>query len=127
MDLKALVEFFKLNPMWILGFVDGQGCFTASVTVDPRATRNLQFRVEFNVTQSTSDLTLLQALNIFFNNLGSIFEKPNNVSVLSFRKLKNIVSIIIPFFQQYPLVSLKGLEFNTWVQIVNVLVALARL
>jgi hypothetical protein len=87
--------------------------------------RGLQPQVEFNVTQSTDDITLLTALNGFFNNLGYVYNKPNNVSVLVFRNLKIILSVIVPFFQQFPLITLKGLEFLTWLQIVNVLASKA--
>lgn len=86
-----------------------EGCFTASCSEPPL--RGLTTSVEFNVTQSTDDFTLLTALNGFFNYIGYVYNKPNNVSVLVFRNLKIILSVIVPFFQQFPLITLKGLEF----------------
>jgi hypothetical protein len=35
--------------------------------------------------------------------------------------MKVLTSVIIPFFLQHPLLTLKGVQFDTWCQIVNIL------
>jgi len=55
---------------------------------------------------------LLEAINLFFENKGGVYEKPNNVSVVAFRNVKVLKEIIIPFFYKYPLIGLKNYEFE---------------
>lgn len=63
------------------------------------------------------------AINAFFNNVGTVHEKAHGVSVLAFRNMRILASIIIPFFLQYPLLTLKGVHFDIWCKIVNILSA----
>jgi hypothetical protein len=90
-----------------------------------KATWGFYPQCEFNITKSTFDILLLEALNIFFffGSVGGIYNKPNNVSVLTFRHLKILNTVIIPFFLQHGLISLKGLDFEKWLTIVNILIS----
>jgi LAGLIDADG endonuclease len=68
--------------------------------------------LDFNITQSTDDIFLLEAINSYFLNKGGIYNKPNNVSVVAFRRVKTLKEIIIPFFIKYPLVGIKSKELE---------------
>jgi hypothetical protein len=61
--LESLIEFLKTNPLWISGFVDGEGCFTGSFVIDKRSTWGLQPQAEFNIVQNNVDRLLLEASN----------------------------------------------------------------
>jgi len=37
----------KLNPNWVTGFVDGEGCFTVNITEDKRCKLGWQIRPKF--------------------------------------------------------------------------------
>jgi len=73
---------------------------------------------EFNFTQSMIDVTLLNALNGFFNNTGGVYPRQNNVGTVSFRKISVLKETIIPFFIKYPLIGRKSFEFERWVNLV---------
>jgi len=79
--LESLIEFLQTNPSWISGFVDGEGCFTGSFTIDKRSTWGLQPQVEFNVVQNNVDRLLLEAIKEQFGNKGGVYSRPNNRSV----------------------------------------------
>jgi hypothetical protein len=86
--LESLIEFLKANPLWISGFVDGEGCFTGSFVIDKRSTWGLQPQAEFNIVQNNVDRLLLEAIKELFGNRGGVYSRPNNMSVYSVRKTK---------------------------------------
>lgn len=113
-DFQALITFVKANPAWISGFIDGEGCFTASLSLDSDWTWGLQAQAEFNIVQKNIDKNLLEAIKIYFDNKGAVYSRPNDMSVYAVRKLIDLKQTIIPHFNQYPLISNKGKEFLTF-------------
>jgi hypothetical protein len=70
--------------------------------LDVKSLWGLQPGLDFNITQSTNDRLLLEAINLYFKNKGGVYNKPNNVSVVAFRNVKVLKEIIVPFFNLYP-------------------------
>jgi hypothetical protein len=118
-DLQALKTFVLANPHWLSGFVDGEGCFTASLFLDQDMTWGLQAQAEFNIVQNNIDKTLLEAIKTYFNDKGSIYKRPNNMSVYVVRKTIDLKETIIPHFERYPLISNKGKELITFNHFLN--------
>ena len=106
--------------MWLSGFVCGEGCFTAYLSLEKKALWGLQPGLDFNITQSTNDRILLEAINMYFGNKGGVYDKPNNVSVVAFRNVKILKEVIIPFFYKYPLVGIKSYEFERWIKLIDI-------
>lgn len=75
-NVQTLVPFLQKNPYWISAFVCGEGCFTSSFLLDKRAYWGIWPQVEFNITQSSKDLLILEAIQKYFN-CGSIHKKGN--------------------------------------------------
>jgi hypothetical protein len=113
-DLQALSNFLIANPHWVSGFIDGEGCFTASLFLDKDMTWGLQAQAEFNVVQNNVDKTLLEAIKIYFDNKGAVYSRPNDMSVYAVRKIIDLKQTIIPNFERYPLISNKGQELITF-------------
>lgn len=120
-NFQALLNFIKANPTWLLGFIDGEGCFTSSFMLYPKGTWGITPQCEFNVTQSTLDSVLLEVINAYFGLVGSVYHKTGGVSVVAFRSISTLSSVIIPFFLKYPLVTLKNNHFITWSHIVAIM------
>jgi hypothetical protein len=57
---------------WILGFVDGEGCFSVSIFKNRTSKSGFQVMPEFVVTQGQKSLSVLQEIKDFFQ-CGSIF------------------------------------------------------
>nr|CAY33153.1 LAGLIDADG homing endonuclease [uncultured Glomus] len=112
--LESLIEFLKANPLWISGFVDGEGCFTGSFTIDKRSTWGIQPQAEFNIVQNNVDQLLLEAIKEIFDNKGGVYSRPNNMSVYSVRKTKDLREVVIPYFLRHPLISNKARELETF-------------
>ena len=116
----------RLTVGWIVGFVDGEGCF--SVTIQRNATTISGWQVfpEFVVTQGAKSLSVLQTLQAFFR-CGKIFinrRKDNHREPLyryCVRTVSDLREKIIPFFQQYPLWTAKRQDFAKFVRVVELM------
>ena len=107
----------RLDPWWIVGFVDGEGCFSVS-TFRNRTTRsNYQTLYEFVVTQGERSKSALEAIKNYFN-CGNIYINRrydnHNYNLLRYcvRKQSDLRDKIIPFFQKYHLQSSKREQFE---------------
>ena len=116
----------SLTVGWIIGFVDGEGCF--SITLQRNATTKYGWQVfpEFVVTQGAKSLPALETLQQFFR-CGKIFVNRRNdnhrepLYRFCVRSAKELREKIIPFFQRYPLRTAKQNDFAKFVQVVEML------
>lgn len=115
-----ILAFLEKNPMWLSGFVCGEDCFTGYLSLDIKSLWGLQPGLDFNITQSTNDKILLELINLYFDNKGGVYSKPNNVSVVAFRNVKVLKEVIIPFFYKYPLVGIKSYELERWIKLIDI-------
>ena len=107
---------------WIVGFVDGEGCFSVGVFRNRILKNGWQVFPEFVVTQGKKSLSALEELQEFFG-CGKIFintRYDNHREPLyryCVRSTKDIREKIIPFFRKYPLRTAKQKDFERFVRI----------
>src|SRR5215467_5063904 len=91
----------ELDPLWVVGFVDGEGCFSVSVhrNANARSTGGWQLHPVFHVYQHADHRQVLEALIAFFG-CGRIRPKGGVSSVLTYAvdSLRDIERMVIPFF-----------------------------
>jgi len=102
----------QLTPDWIVGFVDGEGCFCISVQNMSSMTYKKQVRLIFKVTQHKNSIQVLYALKTFFG-VGIIKPQSKDTDIMEFTcsKFENIQSVIIPFFEKHRLKTAKQFDF----------------
>ena len=116
----------RLDPYWIVGFVDGEGCFSVSIFKNVTTTSGVQVFPEFVVTQGGKSLSVLEKLQTFFE-CGSIYvnrRKDNHREDLyryCVRSIKDIEGKIIPFFEQYQLKTAKYQDFLIFCQVIDLI------
>ena len=100
----------KLEPEWVTGFVDGEGCFHVSVNAHPEMKAGFQVLPEFTVVQHERDAKLLHALKEFF---GCGVVRKNHGDRLAFRVRghEHLRDRIVPFFDEHPLQTQKRFDF----------------
>ena len=100
----------KLEALWVVGFVDGEGCFFVGINPHPDMTSQFQVLPEFTVVRHQRDVQLLHALKTFF---GCGVVRRNHAERMAFRvrRLEHLNARIIPFFEKHPLQSRKQLDF----------------
>jgi hypothetical protein len=112
---------------WVVGFVDGEGCFSVGFIAQPnRGTRKgyrlgIQVWCEFAVTQGERSLSSLELLKDFFG-VGAIYvnrrydNHKEHLYRYTVRKREELRNVIIPFFQKYPLRTAKRNDFDAFVE-----------
>ena len=99
-------KFETINPYWISGFVDGDGCFYISLT-----NNSTGVGLVFKITQHIRDTDLLKELVNYFN-CGRYSLSSLGAGDFIVTKFEDIYTKIIPFFNKYPLQGSKSLDFS---------------
>lgn len=98
---------------FISGIVTAEGSFTTYESDN-------QFRAGFNIGMADRDETTLRNIASFFNRSGRISRKEereaHHADTIHFRinSIKDIVELIIPFFEQYPPRGKKRNQYIEW-------------
>ena len=102
---------------WIVGFVDGEGCFCVSINRNPTSKTGWQVVPEFVVTQGQKSIDVLKALQNFFG-CGNIFvnrrydNHREHLYRFCIRSLKDLKEKVMPFFQENRLRTAKNEDFK---------------
>ena len=100
----------KLEAQWVVGFVDGEGCFFVGINSHPEMTAGFQVLPEFTVVQHKQDVQLLYSLKRFFG-CGVVRVNHGDRMAFRVRDIKHLSETIVSFFERYPLKSKKKLDF----------------
>src|SRR5262245_5945558 len=113
----------ELDPRWVCGFVDGEGCFSVSIHANPGARRTDGWQVNpvFHVNQHRAHRVVLEALVGFFG-CGRVRSKGSRSSVWTYAvdSSHDLEATIVPFFERNPLV-VKAADFDRFAAIVGAL------
>lgn len=111
----------KLSPDWITGFVDGEGCFHIGISKHPDVKFGYQILPELTVVQHERDIALLHRLRTTMG-CGVVRRNHGDRYCWRVRDLKNLVEVIVPFFERHPLKSKKEIEFRRFAKVVRFMV-----
>lgn len=109
----------RLDPQWVCGFVDGEGCFHVSINKQKKMTIGWQVLPEFRVVQHLRDELVLNKLQRFFNG-GKVVVNHDTRKELRIRKLDELRNVV-SFFQQYPLKTKKLKDCELFGQILELM------
>ena len=115
---------------WVVGFVDGEGCFSIGVVQQPdrpgrRGYRSgIQISHDFRVPQGARSLNALEELQRFFGT-GKIYinrrrdNHREHMYAYSVHKRRDLIDVIIPFFREHPLRTRKREDFEKFARCVE--------
>ncbi len=116
----------KLNPYYLVGLVDGEGCF--SVTFNKhKGNRLLEVRLIFEIELREDDKEILERVRETLQ-CGNIYHleyekyskwKPHYKYKVS--NIKDITEQVIPFFQKFPLQAKKKYSFDLFYQVAQLM------
>ena len=114
-----------LNPHYVVGFVDGEGCF--SITLNKNDNRLPEARLIFEIELREDDLPILERIKETLG-CGNIYHleyaryakwRPHyKYKVSNFR---DISEKVIPFFKRYPLQAKKSESFDKFCQAAEII------
>lgn len=107
----------RLDPWWIVGFVDGEGCFSVSTFRNRTTKSGYQTLFEFVVTQGERSKRAMEAIQKYFD-CGGIYinrrydNHKYNLLRYCVRRKSDLKEKIIPFFTKYQLQTSKREQFE---------------
>ena len=111
----------ELDPHWVVGFVDGEGCFSVSIHRNAmcRSTGGWQLRPVFHVYQHVRHRAVLEELVSFFG-VGRLRSKGPKSSAWTYAvdSLRDLEAVVLPFFERHPL-RIKDADFRQFATIVR--------
>jgi hypothetical protein len=125
--LRADNQQGRLDPMWIVGFVDGEGCFSISIIKNMTTKSGIQIFPEFVVTQGAKSLSVLEEMQTFFE-CGVIYvnrRKDNhreNLYRYCVRSINDLQTKVVPFFKEFPLKTTKHRDFVIFCQVLEMMI-----
>lgn len=105
-----------LNPYWISGFVSAEGNFDVRI---PSTNSKLGYRVQlrFRISQHSRDLILMQKIVEYLGS-GKIYKYAGKSAIsLTIVDFKDITNILVPFFNENPIIGIKLYDFLDWCKI----------
>jgi len=113
---------------WIVGFTDGEGCFSVSLFRNHTTRFGWQVFPEFVITQGKKSLPALHIFEKYFG-CGKIYINKrydnHNEHLYRYcvRSIDDLRTKIIPFFRKYPLYTAKQNDFEIFSEIIAMLIA----
>jgi len=120
-----------LDPNWVTGFSDVEGCFSVIISITIALKCNV--RVSYEINLHTKDIDILHKITRgavpppgtrgaspgdFFG-VGSVYSRPDRkISVFRITQVKDLIAVVIPHFSKYPLLSRKRGDFILWSKVV---------
>lgn len=115
-----IIKDVPLHPQWITGFTDGEGSFGIKISKGKGYKLGWKLQPFFQIKLNVRDLDTLYRIKEYFGGAGTIsFDK--NLAKYTIRKLSDIVNILIPHFETYPLLTKKFADFELFRQIILIL------
>jgi hypothetical protein len=115
---------------WVVGFVDGEGCFSIGFTRQAGGGARIGYRTgwqvshEFAVTQGARSVACLHGLREFFG-VGQVipnYRRDNHREHLYryvVRRRDDLLETIIPFFRAHPMLTSKRDDFEKFAECVQ--------
>ena len=100
----------KLETQWIVGFVDGEGCFHVGINPHDDMSTGFQVLPEFTVVQHERDVHILHALKAHFG-CGVVRVNHGDRMAWRVRSKEHLLERIIPFFMRHSLKTKKKVDF----------------
>ncbi len=125
---ERLIEFRG----WVIGFVDGEGCFSIGFVRQPNRPGRTGYRTgfqvshEFAVTQGASGIACLEHLREFFG-VGGVTPKRRydnhreHMYRYTVRRRIDLLETIVPFFREHPMRSPKQQNFEKFARCVELI------
>lgn len=106
---------------WIVGFTDGEGCFSISFSLREKLKYKIEVRPSFSISQNKESLIALEKIKNYFNCGGIRYSRKYRTYKYEVRCIKDIHTIIIPFFRENTLQTQKLNDFLYFSEICNLI------
>lgn len=112
----------KLNPDWISGFITGEGSFTYFRKTRKNSKGDIvkDYTLAMEVSQDSKDWFILNSIKEFFE-VGKVYTERRGITKFRMTQKDEIISKLIPYFNNCPLQGHKAVQYSIWIEIVKIL------
>jgi hypothetical protein len=111
----------NIDPYWVVGFTEGEGCFSIRITKSSTVKTGWQVQLRYNITQHSIDKVFMNSLVKFWG-CGKVFLRFRENKVdFQILKLKDLSDIVIPLFKNMPLQGAKSKDFADFCKAVDIM------
>ena len=115
---------------WVIGFVDGEGCFSVGLTRQAGSESRIGYRTgwqvnhRFVVVQGAKSVDALYSLRDFLG-VGRVYENrrrdnhKESLHMLYVQRRRDLLEVVIPFFERYHLRTSKRRDFEIFARCVR--------
>lgn len=111
----------KLDPWYLTGFTDGEGSFSISIREFPNFKAGWKVEPRFTIGLHKRDLPLLKLIQYTFGGIGTISSQGSGAYSWRVSSLNDLVKVIIPHFDKYPLMTQKRADFELFKRVVDLI------
>lgn len=107
-----------INPFWISGFTSGDGSFNINVNKQKQSVM-LKFSINLHIRDKEVLIGIYNYLHNIVNNkqdIKNIYTLEQSAA-LQIQKLSEVIDLIIPFFEKYPILGIKSQDFLDWKEV----------
>jgi hypothetical protein len=108
-----------LNPNYVTGFTDGEGCFYVGVYSYSRHKTNYRVKATFKFGVHVKDLALLEQIKLFFG-VGNITKLGADSVQFRVTGIEDL-NLIINHFDKYPLLTQKLSDYLLFKKVINLM------
>ena len=108
-----------MDPAWIAGFTDGEGCFYVGINRIEKMSLGWQVLPEFRIVQHKKDEQILRRIQSYFR-FGDIRVNHGDRREFRVRGLDNL-NEIVSFFKKHRLHSKKRKDFELFAQVIDMI------
>jgi hypothetical protein len=111
---------------WIVGFVDGEGCFSIPIYRNPTYKIGWQVQPRFAIVQGARSVYALKLIRAYFG-CGSLYlnrrhdNHREDLFVYGVFRFEHLRHRIVPFFEEHPLITAKADEFAKFAVILRMM------
>lgn len=107
----------NLNPKYVSGFIDGEGCFHVSIVDRAELKVGKSVRVLFQISVHKKDKALLDLIRKFFG-VGVVIDRKDDVFYYKVSKVQDLI-LVLAHFEKYSLLTQKGADLELFKQVVE--------
>jgi len=101
----CLSKATPLDPFFVTGFTDAEGCFIILILKDPNNKNKWTVKTRFTIGLHRKDRQILELIKTYFGEVGTISSQDKESVQYRVGSLKEINEKIIPHFNKYPLLA----------------------
>lgn len=107
----------RLDPWFVTGLAEGEGCFCVSFVIRSKMRVGLQALPSFSLSLNEKDRDVLGALQAYFECGGIRESRSDRTFKYEVRSVPELTERIVPHFEAYPLLGAKRRSFEGLAQV----------